>query len=77
MYVLFKTDKHHSTTSQELLGVATSKAGILKIVKKVAKQEEAKFTEQDERQLLDGLQTQGYELGEFLAVEVQPNELVE
>jgi hypothetical protein len=77
MYVLFKTDDHHSKASQELLGVATTKEHLIRLAKKVAREEEAEFTKEDVISLSQNLQTQGYEDGEFLAYDVNINEIIE
>lgn len=77
MYVLFKTDDHHSKASEELLGVASTKENLIRLAKQVAEQEEAELTEEDKRNLTEIMQTQGYEVGEFLVYSVTVNELIE
>lgn len=79
MYVLFKTDNWHSEESKILLAVATTKKDLIKLAREVAEQDEEDFTSENERQLRENLQTQGYGdmYHEFLAVEVRSNELVE
>lgn len=77
MYILFKTDDHHSKNSEELLGVATTKDHLVRLAKKVAELEAEKFTEEDGDNLVRINQTQGYGVGEFVAYDVTINELIE
>jgi len=76
MYILFKTDNYHSKAGQELLGVATTKEHLVRLAKKVAREEEAEFTQDDGDNLARSLQTQGYEEGEFIAYDVNINEFI-
>lgn len=78
MYILYKTDKHHSKADRELLGVCKTIRDVIKMCKEVADLEEEIFTEDDVRSISDLSQTQGYSgCGEFLAIEVELNKLYE
>ena len=78
VYLVFKTDCHHTHQSRELIGIATNTDIVLRIIKERAKKDGDKITPEQVNLLKTIKQTQsnGDEIsGEFL-FELQPvNEL--
>ena len=77
MYLVYKTDCHHSYASRDLIAACTRKDLIIPIIKKQAKKEGQKLTSDDLFNLRNISQTQGYEgEGEFHFEEIETNKLL-
>jgi len=77
VFCVYKTDCHHSYDSFELIGIATSRAYIQKIVSKQAHKENERLSGEDIQQLSDINQTQGYTgEGEFFIQQYEVNILL-
>ncbi len=77
MYLIYKTDAHHSYASRDLIGVATDKIIAIDIIKQKMRKEGEKL-DNNQRYNLDHIsQTQGYSgEGEFHFEEVKTNILL-
>ena len=77
MYLIYKTDPHHSYASRDLLGIATTKAIAIYLCKQQANKEHEKFDSDQLFNLNNINQTQGYSgEGEFDIEKVQINVLL-
>jgi hypothetical protein len=76
IYVIFKCDTWHTRQSFDLIGVATTKANMIKLAKEQAKKEGERLSRYTVEFLADKLQTQDYEgEGEFYVEAIQANTL--
>lgn len=77
MYLIFKTDCHHSYASRDLIGIVESKILAIDLCKLQAKKEHKKITPDQLFNLNNISQTQGYSGdGEFDMQEVEINTLL-
>jgi len=63
IFLIYKTDVHHSYASRDLIGVGTTKRMAIKLCREQAKKEHQTFSEDDLYNLENISQTQGYEGG--------------
>lgn len=61
VYLVYKTDVHHSYASRDLIALATSKNMAIKLCREQVKKENCKISEHDLFNLNNIMQTQGYE----------------
>ncbi len=77
IFILYKTDAHHSYASRDTLGLSETKEGIIALVKKQAKKEGEKLNSDQLFNLNNISQTQGYEgSGEFHFESLEINTLL-
>jgi len=77
MYLIYKTDNHHSFKSRDVIGVVEEEKNIIKICQLQAKKEEFVITGEQIFNLSNYKQTQGYVGdGEFVVEQVNINELL-
>lgn len=77
MYLVYKTDAHHSYASRDIIGVCTSHANCIKICRAQAKKEGEKIDQDQLFNLNNIKQTQGYSgSGEFQFEEFKTNILL-
>lgn len=77
MYLIYKTDCHHSYASRDLIGITGNKKTVLKLIKQQVKKEGEKLDSDQLFNLENISQTQGYEgKGEFHFEEVETNKLL-
>lgn len=77
MYLVYKTDCHHSYASRDIIGVCTSKLNAIKICKSQAKKDGVRIDSDQLFNLNNISQTQGYEgPGEFHFEEFKTNVLL-
>lgn len=60
VFIVYKTDVHHSYDSRYIIGVATSKRSAIEICKAQAQKEGEHIDKEDLQLLIDIQQTQGY-----------------
>jgi hypothetical protein len=66
VFPVYRTDKHHSFASRDLIGIGTTPFNAIELATKAAKKEGRKFSEDDLFNLRNYKQTQGYKgEGEF------------
>lgn len=63
--LVYKTDDHHSYASRDLIAICTTTKNVLKVVKKYADKEGNEIDADQEFNLNNIKQTQGYPDGEF------------
>ncbi len=77
MYLIYKTDSHHSYNSRDIIGLATTPAMAIKICKLQAIKEGEKISKTELFNLSNISQTQGYSgEGEFQFEEIKTNILL-
>jgi len=77
IFLVYKTDAHHSYTSRDIIGVCTSRNHVITICRKQAKKEGCKIDADQFFNLDNYKQTQGYPgEGEFHYEEVEKNTLL-
>jgi len=77
VFVVYKTDVHHSYASRDLIGIAGNPHEVLGIVRAQADKEGHKLSIDTRFFLIDKKQTQDYEgPGEFQFEEIQLNKLL-
>lgn len=77
VFMVYKTDVHHSYASRDIIGVATSQENALKLCREQAKKEGHSLKGWNMQFLQEKNQTQGYNgPGEFVIEEVYINKLL-
>ncbi len=77
MYLVYKTDSHHSYASRDIIGVCTSLSSSVKICKQQAEKENEVISKEELWNLENLLQTQGYSgEGEFQIEQFKTNVLL-
>lgn len=77
MYLIYKTDNWHSYASRDIIGIATTHTIAIDICRKKARKEGEKISEEQQWNLKNIKQTQGYSgEGEFQFEEVETNKLL-
>lgn len=77
VYLIYKTDIHHSYNSRDIIGICTSRDNCVDICKRRARVEKAKISKAQFFNLANLNQTQGYSgEGEFQIEEVETDTLL-
>ena len=78
MFLVYKTDRWHTSTSYELIAISDTKKKAIKLIKDMASRDDEKNLSEDDIYNLEHInQTQGYTgAGEFLINEVEKNKLL-
>ena len=77
IFLVYKTDAHHSYASRDIIGVATSPELAVSICQQQAKKEHEELSDDDLFNLRNIAQTQGYDgEGEFQFESVNTDELL-
>lgn len=77
VFLVYKTDKHHSYSSRELIGIGTDEVYAIGICIAQAKREGFVFSDYTKEFLKEKKQTQNYEgSGEFSFEEILTNKLL-
>lgn len=77
VFIVYKTDGWHSYASREVIGITTTVKNAVAICKKQAYKEDSHITKEQEFNLLNIKQTQGYNgKGEFQFEEITINSLL-
>lgn len=77
VFIVYKTDNHHTYASMDLLGASGTMPGAIKLVLEQTKKEDEQLSDDDMRNLRNIMQTQGYQgYGEFVIVKLKMDELL-
>ncbi|MGN6440204.1 MAG: hypothetical protein ACTHMM_27000 [Agriterribacter sp.] len=77
MYIVYKTDVHHTYKSRDMIAICTSKKYLMRAIKKQVEKEDSKLDPDQLYNLEHIQQTQGYDgPGEFVYEKVSANTLL-